>query len=346
MAPKTGRTKTLWVRERYLAQVLAGRKTIEVRVAYDNIQRLQPGDRLRLNDEHLVTIRRIGRYADFEELLAHEDPAAIAPDLPQSELLPALRQIYPQDKEALGAVALEIALADRYAALIFDMGYTLVYFEPPQEIIVQEALRAVGAERSVDEIEAAVGIVWGAYYQDASTTTFPATKEYDREAQSNLGTALLAQLGLKGSKSHVRAYLDCLETWFSRPDVMRPYPEVVAVLDALRAQGFRLGIVSNWSWNLRDRVAQVGLDGYFELVWASAYAGCNKPHPGIFHQALAQMKVPPERALYVGDSYWHDVVGARNAGLDVVLVDREGTAEADDYPVIGDLSGVLELVGG
>ena len=96
----------------------------------------------------------------------------------------------------------------------------------------------------------------------------------------------------------------------------------------------------------RPQVAQVGLDGYFEVVWASAYAGCNKPHPGIFHQALAQMNVPPERALYVGDSYWHDVVGARNAGLDVVLVDREGTAEAEDYPVIGDLSGVLELVAG
>ena len=52
MAPKTGRTKALWVREPYLAQILAGRKTIEVRVGYDNIQRLQPGDPIRLNDEH------------------------------------------------------------------------------------------------------------------------------------------------------------------------------------------------------------------------------------------------------------------------------------------------------
>jgi putative hydrolase of the HAD superfamily len=334
------------VREPYLAQILAGRKTVEVRVGYDNIRRLQPGDRLRLNDEHLVTICRIGRYATFEELLAHEDAAAIAPDLPPSELLAALRQIYPPGKEALGAIALEVAPADRYAAVVFDMGYTLVYFDPPQEIIVQEALRAVGAGRSVDEIEAAVGVVWGAYYQDASTATFPATEEYDRETQSNLGTALLAQLGLENGKDNVQAYLDSLETWFSRPDVMRPYPEVEAVLDALKAQGFRLGIVSNWSWNLRDRVAQVGLDGYFEIAWASAYAGCNKPHPGIFHQALAQMKIPPEHALYVGDSYRHDVVGARNAGLDVVLVDRDGTAEARDCPVIGDLRGVLELVGG
>ena len=44
----------------------------------------------------------------------------------------------------------------RYDAILFDMGYTLVYFEPPTGIIVQEALCAAGAERSVAEIEAAL----------------------------------------------------------------------------------------------------------------------------------------------------------------------------------------------
>ena len=53
-------------------------------------------------------IRRIGRYASFEELLVHEDPDAIAPDLPAGQLLAALRAIYPPEKEALGVVALEI----------------------------------------------------------------------------------------------------------------------------------------------------------------------------------------------------------------------------------------------
>lgn len=105
-----GRTKTLWIREPYLAQILSGRKTIEVRVGYRNILRLAPGDCLRLNDEYVVIIHRIGRYADFEELIAHEDPAAIAPDLPAKELLDALREIYPPDKESLGTVALEVGL--------------------------------------------------------------------------------------------------------------------------------------------------------------------------------------------------------------------------------------------
>lgn len=102
------REKVLWIREPYLEQILSGRKTVEVRVAYSNIARLEVGDILRLNDRVRVRIRRIGRYADFEEMLRHEDPAAIAPDLPPEALLPALREIYPPEKEALGAVALEV----------------------------------------------------------------------------------------------------------------------------------------------------------------------------------------------------------------------------------------------
>lgn len=102
------RTKTLWIRAEYLDQILSGHKTVEVRVAYANIARLQPGDRLLLNEQHPFVVRRVGRYADFSELLAHEDPASIAPGLSREALLSALRQLYPPDKEALGAIALEI----------------------------------------------------------------------------------------------------------------------------------------------------------------------------------------------------------------------------------------------
>jgi FMN phosphatase YigB (HAD superfamily) len=79
---------------------------------------------------------------------------------------------------------------------------------------------------------------------------------------------------------------------------------------------------------------------------ASAYAGCNKPHPGIFQQALVQLGVPADSVLYVGDSYKHDVVGARNAGIDVVLLDRDGQVPAPDCPVIRDLCELLDLLAG
>lgn len=248
-------------------------------------------------------------------------------------------------KEALGAVALEVARR-RYDAVLFDMGYTLVYFEPPHATIVQEALRAGGVERSVDEIMAAVHVVWGEHYRDAGTVTFPATPGYEHEIYIRLQMELLTQLGLGTDPDILRTHVGAIDAGFDRPGVIRPYPEVMEVLASLHEEGYRLGIVSNWGWNLRERVAQAGLDGHFEVVWASAYAGCNKPHPGIFHQALVQMNLPAERAFYVGDSYRHDVVGARNAGIDVALLDRDGSAGDVDCPVIQDLWGVFDLLAG
>ena len=105
------RTKTLWIREDYLDWILQGRKTVEVRVGYSNIARLEAGDILLINEQHRFVIQRIGRYASFAELLAHEDPARIAPDLDPGQLLPALQALYPAEKEALGVIALEIAPA-------------------------------------------------------------------------------------------------------------------------------------------------------------------------------------------------------------------------------------------
>ncbi len=104
------RVKTLWIKDEYLQHILAGRKTVEVRVAYSNIARLEPGDILLLNDQHSYVITAIRRYPDFGAMVAAEDPAAIAPGLPDREtLLAACRAIYPPEKEALGVVALEIA---------------------------------------------------------------------------------------------------------------------------------------------------------------------------------------------------------------------------------------------
>lgn len=105
-------TKSLWLKDEYLRQILAGRKTVEVRVGYANITRLQPGDVLVLNDRHRYVITAVRRYPDLEALVAAEEPVAIAPDLPdRAALLAACRAIYPAEKEALGVVALEIAPA-------------------------------------------------------------------------------------------------------------------------------------------------------------------------------------------------------------------------------------------
>ena len=253
----------------------------------------------------------------------------------------------PPGKEAPGAIALEFGLDRLYDILLFDVGYTLVYFEPVQELVVQQALRTLGVDRTVEAISSAAEQVWGTYYGNAETDTFPATQDYDRHTQAKLEAALLAQLEVGGDEDALASYSAAIETRFSSPGAIRPYPEVFEFLTLLQAKGYRLGIVSNWSWNLKERVAQAGLDHFFEVIWASAYAGCNKPHPGIFYSALKQLSPPAtssDRILYVGDSFRHDVIGAWNAGIEAVLLDRSGTASAADCPVIPDLWGLLDLL--
>jgi ASC-1-like (ASCH) protein len=103
------RVKTLWIKDEYLEQILSGRKTVEVRAAYANITRLEPGDVLLLNEQYRYVIAAIRRYPNLEAMVAAEDPQTIAPDLADREtLLAACRVIYPPEKEALGVVALEI----------------------------------------------------------------------------------------------------------------------------------------------------------------------------------------------------------------------------------------------
>jgi ASC-1-like (ASCH) protein len=93
------RTKTLWIKEPYLEEILSGRKKIEVRVGYSNITRLQPGDRLMLNDLYPYRLHAICSYPSFEALLESENPAVIAPDLSRENCSPrCTSSIHPKRK--------------------------------------------------------------------------------------------------------------------------------------------------------------------------------------------------------------------------------------------------------
>jgi len=103
------KTKTLWIKEEFLQLILEGKKTVEVRVGYDNILQLQPGDFLLLNEQHQYEIVDIRHYPDFAAMVSAEKTSAVAPGISgPNTLLEACHVIYPPEKEALGVVALEI----------------------------------------------------------------------------------------------------------------------------------------------------------------------------------------------------------------------------------------------
>jgi len=100
------------LRRPYLDLVASGAKTVEVRVAYPNRGDLAPGQLIRFQAEgaHVLTrVTRVSRYATFEEMLDHEDVAAISGG-PESrgELMAKIRSIYDEAKESLGVITLEV----------------------------------------------------------------------------------------------------------------------------------------------------------------------------------------------------------------------------------------------
>jgi ASC-1-like (ASCH) protein len=108
--------RDLNIRKPYFDQIARGAKTVEVRVAYPRMRTLQSGHRIRFvsGDHHCLTVvRRITAYDSFDAMLRAEDPASIAPDIPDpDELLSLIRSIYPPEKEALGVLAIQIERLD------------------------------------------------------------------------------------------------------------------------------------------------------------------------------------------------------------------------------------------
>jgi putative hydrolase of the HAD superfamily len=121
-------------------------------------------------------------------------------------------------------------------------------------------------------------------------------------------------------------------------------PTTFGLLAELKAAGYMLGVVSNRDMPFIEELKQLGLDGYFNLAVSGGEAGSKKPDPGIFQHTLALAGVSPAESLYVGDNYFADVVGARNAGINPVLLDTDGIFHQPDCPTIKSLAELREIL--
>ncbi len=95
-------------------------------------------------------------------------------------------------------------------------------------------------------------------------------------------------------------------------------------LDAMRAQGVKVAIISNSEGMLDRLFTDLGVLRHFDLVVDSGRVGIEKPDPRIFRIALDRFGVAPERALHLGDVFATDVLGARAAGIRHGLIDPHG----------------------
>ncbi len=130
------------------------------------------------------------------------------------------------------------------------------------------------------------------------------------------------------------------------------YPEVMDTLDTLKRRGYLIGIISDWGTRLAGRImGPLGVAAHCDFIIASAAVGLSKPSAALFNLALGRAEVKPEQAIMVGDNYLSDVLGARGAGIEGILLDRWGNFTDPAIPrpdcllinALDELLGILDL---
>ncbi|HEX5012422.1 MAG TPA: HAD family hydrolase [Planctomycetota bacterium] len=222
----------------------------------------------------------------------------------------------------------------RFRTLLFDVGSTLVF--PNWQLISEELAR--------DDVHLAPDVLAARepHARHALDNEAFVARTNDRSRWDDYFGGIVRQCGVPGfppgALARLRIYDDAHNLWEHVP------PEVPGVLSALRRRGCRLGAVSNSNGSVQRKLTELGLAGSFEVVLDSAVEGIEKPDPRLFLRALQRMGVRTEHATYVGDIYHVDVVGARAAGLQPILVDPCGLHADKPCRRIATLEELLDLV--
>lgn len=202
-----------------------------------------------------------------------------------------------------------------------------VYIEPDQLKQAMPNLPAFFLERRNKD-----GL--GVYDSDERAASF--WREYYLEAFRRAGLEhepeVLSELAVR------------LNSWFNQPDQWQVYDDAWIALEEGRRRGLIQGVISDWGTDLLAILNALGLTQYFEFVVVSAVVGRAKPAPDVFEYALQRAAVTAAEAVYVGDSYIADVLGARGAGLLPVMVDRHGHSHTFDCITIPTLDQLFDAL--
>lgn len=130
---------------------------------------------------------------------------------------------------------------------------------------------------------------------------------------------------------------------FYRPESIVP-DDVRRTLPQLKQAGYILAVISNRDKPFLDVLKEHGIAEFFDFSLAGGEINAFKPEPGIFEHALQRVSLSPREAIYVGDNYYADVVGARRAGLQPVLYDPIGIFPDPDCATIKSFDELNSLI--
>lgn len=228
-------------------------------------------------------------------------------------------------------------------AVFFDLGGTLLVVR--RDRVFQTVLSECGHDASLEAIHRTYMSLepwWLSTFASAAMSAEETTEAY-RRLDARVFDSLFPA---SGGEEAARVSALVRKRWPELEDEipLQLYPDVEPTLGTLSRRGYFLGLISNAPADTGRTVDALGLRRYMKSIVISGAVGYSKPRPEIFNIALRDAGVGPSEAAHVGDIYEADVVGARNAGMNGILIDRSGSGEHHDCPSVGNLTDVEKFL--
>jgi HAD superfamily hydrolase (TIGR01509 family) len=221
-------------------------------------------------------------------------------------------------------------------ACVFDAGGTLVH--PDWERLARLAEETAGRRFGADEMRRAFGEM-----QKCINEPTPGGRVIDQNGHHWTFRAMYGGLGL--DEAACAEIVERIDTAHAERHIWCGCdPEAPRVVDEIKREGLLVAIISNTEdGRVRDALEAAGLAERFDVIVDSHLVGFSKPDPAIFRHALELLGVEPHEAVFVGDSYAHDALAARAAGLRAVLLDPLDLHPESICPRIHSLGDLLPI---
>lgn len=224
-------------------------------------------------------------------------------------------------------------LVDRLKAVLFDVDFTLAR---PGPELMPEGYVSCGERYGLT--------LDFARYEQARAAALVDLKrhpelDHDEEIWIEFTERIVQGMGGGPPASHDVA-VELTSRW-QRHENFELYDDVQPVLQHLRREGVKLGLVSNSARDIQEFARHHALE--VDAGISSFHHGKTKPHASIFRAVLDLLAVEPDDAVMVGDTVADDIDGARAVGMRAVLVDRLGFYPEYE-PRLEDLRGLPDLL--
>ncbi|KAH9997661.1 HAD hydrolase subfamily IA REG-2-like protein [Russula vinacea] len=137
-------------------------------------------------------------------------------------------------------------------------------------------------------------------------------------------TAVGAGADPQAVQRHLGTIVPSLMKRFSSREGYRLFDDSLPTLRTLREMGVRTGLITNSDARIADVLEDLGIFEYLSPVLISETEHNEKPSISIFLAACARGGATQAETLHVGDDFRDDYIGADNAGLHALLLQREG----------------------